>query len=164
MSEQLIKELKQMSFKANTAKKLCSYLIELLNSGYKLPAGDSEEGVDKMGLSAACDFDRQSLYPRRGAKETVRLYLWAVENIGIETIQEQEDKAINSNNPDIKILQKLLKEKDKEIGSLKGDLIQLEATLSFTAKRVHELQERLDKYKFAAELRSEGHQVVLWED
>jgi hypothetical protein len=163
MDKNRLKQLQDKKLNTKSAIKLRAYLVKLVESGYRLPSGDSREGVNKDFLAKSADLGRQVFYEGRGGKEVLSLFSWAVENIGVETISEQEDRALNSANTDVTVLQKIIKDKDRSISKLESDNLEMSAALSLANKKIHDLQELIEKRRSIDEIRIEGYEVVVWE-
>lgn len=154
--------LENLSTQANSAMKLKKHLVRLVEDGYKLPQGDSHEGVDKNGLAAAAGFTRQVLYPKRGAAETIELFQWAVKNIGVESESDQEERAFNSSNPDANILQTILQKKEKEIEKLKKENFHLETQNYSLINQVHVLKDLNEQNQASEKALIDGFEVIPW--
>jgi len=156
-----IAELHNMPATAKSATKFKEYLINLVEAGYKLPEGNSKEGVDITAVTVAIGFSRQVLYPERGAAETISMYRWAIENIGIETILECEVRALNSTMPDIKIIKDMLKKSEKKISTLERLNLELEAHNRCLVKQIQDLNDANAQYESVDTARQNGFEVII---
>ncbi|WP_127924191.1 MULTISPECIES: hypothetical protein [unclassified Pseudoalteromonas] len=161
MSDSILTKLCNKTVTAKTAIKLQDYLIKLVKSDGKLPEGDSKEGVDITALTETAGIDRQNLYPKRGAAETIELYLWAVKYIGIETILEAEKRVLNSSTPDVKVLQNMLKHSEMKLSETEAKVLELKAHNANLVKQVHKLNIYIEQLQAGNEALSNGYVVEI---
>lgn len=161
MSDILLTELSNMPTNSKSTIKLKKYLNKLLQEGWKLPEGNSKEGVDITTLTSSAGLGRQAFYPDRGAAETITMYQWAVKEIGIESILEREDRALNSDTTDAEILKAMLKKSERRLGEKVIEAIELQAHIRNLVKQLEERNDTIDQMRSVDTARLDGYEVII---
>ncbi len=161
MSDTLLAELSSMPANSKSTVMLKEYLNKLLKEGCKLPEGNSKEGVDITTLTSSAGLGRQAFYPDRGAAETITMYQWAVKEIGIETILEREDHALNSDTTDAEILKKMLKESERRLGLKGRKVLELQAHNRNLVKQLEKRNDDIEQMHSVNTARLDGYEVII---
>jgi hypothetical protein len=161
MSDILLAELSNMPANSKSTVMLKEYLNKLLREGWKLPEGNSKEGVDITTLTNSARLGRQALYPDRGAAETITMYQWAVKEIGIETILEREDRALNSDTTDTEILMSMLKESERRLGEKGKEVLELQAHNRNLVKQLEKRNDDIEQMHSVNTSRLDGYEVII---
>ncbi|OUR62648.1 hypothetical protein A9Q74_04285 [Colwellia sp. 39_35_sub15_T18] len=161
MSNILLAELSNMPANSKSTVMLKEYLSKLLKEGWKLPEGNSKEGVDITALTNSAGLGRQAFYPDRGAAETITMYQWAVKKIGIETIIEREERALNSDTTDAEILKTMLKESERKLGDKGKEVLKLQAHNRNLVKQLKKRNDEIEQMNSVNTARLDGYEVII---
>ncbi|MGK0270587.1 MAG: hypothetical protein ACI88H_001234 [Cocleimonas sp.] len=161
MSEILLAELSNMPTNSKSTIRLKEYLEKMLKGGWKLPEGNSKEGVDIKALTSSAGLDRQAFYSDRSAAETITMYHWAVKEIGIETILEREERAWESDSTDAGILKKMLTESERKLGEKGREVLELNAQNRSLVKQIEELNDANEQKDCVNAARLDGYEVII---
>lgn len=164
MAQNKLTQLALQTAKSNNAIKLVAFLKSAIENGHKLPARKNTKDVNKSLLAAIAGFDRQALDEERGAKDTIKLLKWAINNIGLDSESEHEGSLRQSDNPDLKALKKFLDKKDREIYRLESLLLRSEAKNSSLVHEIKKLERTLSRKNEADTYISSGYKIVLFDE
>ncbi|WP_041054741.1 hypothetical protein [Vibrio owensii] len=162
MSKEILETLSSWSLKGKKPRQFRDYLMGLVNSNRKLPEGSSAQGVNISSIGHASGLGRQGLYSDRASRETLALLQWALENIGVETIQKGEKRLRSGCSPDIQGLAVIIKKKDRCIVTLQSNLLEQKAHNANLTRKIDELEQKLEQLKLIHQYRMECLEIIPW--